>query len=157
MPTEEPALTRLRVVRSMQLLTPLMLAWFLWAAATAEPDDDEEDDSELRVTQGPALEDRDEPETMSPFPAAARRASSRSTAALAATRGVRTQTAVVTSAALWRISTTATTVDTLISRKAASSLTTVFRWSFFILLSLRPGAGVKHRRSDIPRLSPDGQ
>jgi signal transduction histidine kinase len=35
--TEEPALTRLRVVRWMQLLTPLMLAWFVWAAATAEP------------------------------------------------------------------------------------------------------------------------
>ncbi|MGC4747527.1 histidine kinase [Micromonospora sp. DT201] len=37
MQTEEPALTRLRVVRWMQLLTPLMLAWFVWAAATAEP------------------------------------------------------------------------------------------------------------------------
>ena len=37
MHTEEPALTRLRVVRWMQLLTPLMLAWFVWAAATAEP------------------------------------------------------------------------------------------------------------------------
>jgi signal transduction histidine kinase len=35
--SEEPALTRLRVVRWMQLLTPLMLAWFVWAAATAEP------------------------------------------------------------------------------------------------------------------------
>jgi signal transduction histidine kinase len=35
--TEEPALTRLRVVRWMQLLTPLMLAWFVWAADTAEP------------------------------------------------------------------------------------------------------------------------
>ncbi|MGC4876048.1 sensor histidine kinase [Micromonospora sp. DT43] len=37
MQTEEPTLTRLRVVRWMQLLTPLMLAWFVWAAATAEP------------------------------------------------------------------------------------------------------------------------
>ena len=37
MQTEEPALTRLRVVRWMQLLTPLMLAWFVWAAATTEP------------------------------------------------------------------------------------------------------------------------
>jgi signal transduction histidine kinase len=37
MQTEEPALTRLRVVRWMRLLTPLMLAWFLWGAATAEP------------------------------------------------------------------------------------------------------------------------
>ena len=37
MQTEEPALTRLRVVRWMQLLTPLMLAWFGWAAATADP------------------------------------------------------------------------------------------------------------------------
>ena len=37
MQTEEPALTRLRVVRWMQLLAPLMLAWFVWAAATAEP------------------------------------------------------------------------------------------------------------------------
>jgi len=35
--SEEPALTRLRVVRWMQLLTPLMLAWFVWGAATAEP------------------------------------------------------------------------------------------------------------------------
>jgi signal transduction histidine kinase len=35
--TEEPTLTRLRVVRWMQLLAPLMLAWFVWAAATAEP------------------------------------------------------------------------------------------------------------------------
>jgi signal transduction histidine kinase len=35
--TEEPALIRLRVVRWMQLLTPLMLVWFLWAAASAEP------------------------------------------------------------------------------------------------------------------------
>jgi signal transduction histidine kinase len=35
--TEEPALTRLRVVRWMTLLTPLMLAWFVWAAAVAEP------------------------------------------------------------------------------------------------------------------------
>jgi len=35
--TEEPALIRLRVVRWMQLLTPLMLAWFLWGAASAEP------------------------------------------------------------------------------------------------------------------------
>jgi signal transduction histidine kinase len=34
---EEPALTRLRVVRWMQLLTPLMLTWFVWAAATVEP------------------------------------------------------------------------------------------------------------------------
>ncbi|GIJ57492.1 sensor histidine kinase [Virgisporangium aurantiacum] len=37
MQTEEPALTRLRVVRWMQLLTPLMLAWFGWGAATADP------------------------------------------------------------------------------------------------------------------------
>ncbi|MEV4137264.1 histidine kinase [Dactylosporangium sp. NPDC049742] len=37
MQTEDPALTRLRVVRWMQLLTPLMLAWFVWAAATADP------------------------------------------------------------------------------------------------------------------------
>ncbi|MFC5002230.1 sensor histidine kinase [Dactylosporangium cerinum] len=37
MQTEEPALTRLRVIRWMQLLTPLMLAWFVWAAATTEP------------------------------------------------------------------------------------------------------------------------
>ncbi|SBT53031.1 sensor histidine kinase [Micromonospora auratinigra] len=37
MPTEEPALTRIRVVRGMQLLTPLMLAWFVWAAATIDP------------------------------------------------------------------------------------------------------------------------
>ncbi|MEV6492633.1 histidine kinase [Actinoplanes sp. NPDC051633] len=37
MHTEEPALTRLRVVRWMKLLTPLMLAWFVWAAAAAEP------------------------------------------------------------------------------------------------------------------------
>ncbi|MEV4349698.1 histidine kinase [Actinoplanes sp. NPDC049596] len=37
MQTEEPALTRLLVVRWMQLLTPLMLAWFVWAAAAAEP------------------------------------------------------------------------------------------------------------------------
>ncbi|BFU45716.1 sensor histidine kinase [Krasilnikovia sp. MM14-A1004] len=37
MQTEEPMLTRLRVVRWMQLLTPLMLAWFVWAAATAQP------------------------------------------------------------------------------------------------------------------------
>jgi len=35
--TEEPALTRLRVVRWMMLLTPLMLAWFVWAAAIAAP------------------------------------------------------------------------------------------------------------------------
>jgi signal transduction histidine kinase len=35
--TEEPALTRRRVVRGLQLLTPLMLAWFVWAAAAAEP------------------------------------------------------------------------------------------------------------------------
>ncbi|MFC4039529.1 sensor histidine kinase [Dactylosporangium siamense] len=37
MQTEEPALTRLRVIRWMQLLTPLMLAWFVWAAATTGP------------------------------------------------------------------------------------------------------------------------
>ncbi|UQU62724.1 histidine kinase [Couchioplanes caeruleus] len=37
MQTEEPALTRTRVVRWMQVLTPLMLAWFVWAAATADP------------------------------------------------------------------------------------------------------------------------
>ena len=37
MQPEEPALTRLRVVRWMQLLTPLMLTWFVWAAVTAEP------------------------------------------------------------------------------------------------------------------------
>ncbi|MEU8232238.1 histidine kinase [Actinoplanes sp. NPDC048967] len=37
MHTEEPALTRLRVVRWMQLLTPLMLAWFVWAAAVTGP------------------------------------------------------------------------------------------------------------------------
>jgi signal transduction histidine kinase len=35
--TEEPALTRLRVVRWMQLLTPLMLTWFVWAAAATGP------------------------------------------------------------------------------------------------------------------------
>jgi len=35
--TEEPALTRLRVVRWMQLLSPLMLVWFVWAAATTGP------------------------------------------------------------------------------------------------------------------------
>jgi signal transduction histidine kinase len=35
--TEEPALTRLRVVRWMQFLSPLMLAWLVWAAATTEP------------------------------------------------------------------------------------------------------------------------
>jgi signal transduction histidine kinase len=37
MQTEEPGLTRLRVVRWMQLLAPLMLTWFGWAAATTEP------------------------------------------------------------------------------------------------------------------------
>jgi signal transduction histidine kinase len=35
--TEEPTLTRLRVVQWMRLLTPLTLAWFVWAAAVAEP------------------------------------------------------------------------------------------------------------------------
>jgi len=56
------------------------------------------------------------------WPAAARRANSRSTAALAATSGVRIQTAVVTSAGLWPISTTATTVDALIARKAGARM-----------------------------------
>lgn len=37
MQTEEPALTRLRVVRWMRTLTPLMLVWFGWTAATTEP------------------------------------------------------------------------------------------------------------------------
>jgi signal transduction histidine kinase len=36
-PTEDAATTRLRVVRWIQLLTPLLLAWFVWAAATIRP------------------------------------------------------------------------------------------------------------------------
>jgi signal transduction histidine kinase len=35
--TEDPATTRARVVKWLQLLTPLMLAWFVWAAATVDP------------------------------------------------------------------------------------------------------------------------
>ncbi len=37
MRTEEPVTTRLTVVRWLYLLSPLMLAWFVWAAATAAP------------------------------------------------------------------------------------------------------------------------